>query len=488
MIVGRGIDTDICQRDDPIASNIHFAIWSNGEGCFIEDLGSNKETLLNGHKVRCSVIKNNDEIVAGITHFVLRTKDGVPPRLAHCAPLPSKQFIRQTLEKESNIPAYHDVQGLIEILANEAQPLFAILDAARDPQVLQWLEACKQDYQSLYEGPRGKELADCAPYLVQLAPGSFALETLVQTCWGKGWGIFLSSSGSFKEVRRHLRRLLLVQTEDNRKLYFRFYDPLIWNAFLRSCAPTELSHLFGPIKAYWTEDGCANVVRELAIEATRLCERIRKPRPRSSSHDSLPTHYDKKPSVCRLNTCQAHVSLEPLTAGHLEVLQQLLVDMLQKGTLVFSDAQHCVHLEADLHKRHEGRHFPFAVLADDQIAGQCTLRQVDLHLGIGTLGIWIGLPFRRRGIATAAIRDVTTFGFMALQLRIIRALSESSNHAANRVLEKAGMPCIRRLRAGIGPPWNGATFDYHLVTLDQWKSSPYDYHKSAATRHITPST
>ena len=119
-------------------------------------------------------------------------------------------------------------------------------------------------------------MADCAPYLVHLTANSPALETLVQASWGKGWGIYLTSMESLKKIRRHLRRLLIVQTEDKRKLYFRFYDPLILNLFLPSCVSTELSRMFGPVSTYWTEDGCADVLRELTFKDSKLYEKRRK--------------------------------------------------------------------------------------------------------------------------------------------------------------------------------------------------------------------
>ena len=106
---------------------------------------------------------------------------------------------------------------------------------------------------------------------------------------------------------------------------------------------------------------------------------------------------------------------------------------------------------------------------------------MDLDIGAATLGFWIGLPFRRRGLATVAVREVIAFGFAGLDLRIIRAVSDSRNHVTTRVLERACMPCIRHLRPPVGHPLSGVHFDHHLITLDQWQSSTYDYDKGAAS-------
>src|SRR5262249_39807517 len=112
-------------------------------------------------------------------------------------------------------------------LRHQPEPLFAILDAARDPRILALLVNSKEERPSLYEGAQGDRLAAVAAYLVQLPSASRFLDTLVQEGWGKSWGIYLTCNQPFKEVRKHFRRFLLVKTEEGKELYFRFYDPRV---------------------------------------------------------------------------------------------------------------------------------------------------------------------------------------------------------------------------------------------------------------------
>jgi hypothetical protein len=71
-------------------------------------------------------------------------------------------------------------QDLVSILQNIGGPLFAILDATRDPlSILGMLRASGEEYQSLYEGLQGRVLEAYAPYLVRLPIESRLLETLV---------------------------------------------------------------------------------------------------------------------------------------------------------------------------------------------------------------------------------------------------------------------------------------------------------------------
>ena len=55
------------------------------------------------------------------------------------------------------------------------------------------------------------------------------------------------------------------------------------------------------------------------------------------------------------------------------------------------------------------------------------------------VGYWIGKPFWRRGLATAALRLIIQFGFDKLQLNRIEAGHFSENAASGRVMEKANM-------------------------------------------------
>ena len=46
----------------------------------------------------------------------------------------------------------------------------------------------------------------------------------------------------------------LVQTEDGKQLYFRFYDPRVLRLYLPTCTPEEVRRSFGPVGCYLLED------------------------------------------------------------------------------------------------------------------------------------------------------------------------------------------------------------------------------------------
>lgn len=80
-----------------------------------------------------------------------------------------------------------------------------------------------------------------------------------------------------------------------------------------------------------------------------------------------------------------------------------------------------------------------AIEVESQAAGGVglTLRD-DVEKVSAEIGYWLGQRFWNRGIATAAVRAVTKYGFEQFSLTRIYALPFASNVASHRVLEKAG--------------------------------------------------
>jgi hypothetical protein len=152
-------------------------------------------------------------------------------------------------------------QALADLKAVRA-PLFAVLDAAQGEKVWRFLGTSFGRRHSLYEGPQAKELAEVAPYLLEMAGKSRRLERLVQLGWSQNWGIFLTSARPFLEVRRQLRKHLVVQDEETKKrLYFRFYDPSVLRVFLPTCTPDQNEQFYGCIDAFYAEGKEGNLLR-----------------------------------------------------------------------------------------------------------------------------------------------------------------------------------------------------------------------------------
>jgi Domain of unknown function (DUF4123) len=128
--------------------------------------------------------------------------------------------------------------------------LFAVVDGAAMPDLLDALHRLKPPFYCLYRGELQPDIAEVAPYLVQLEEGSGFTTWLLLKGLAKPFGIFLASPANLLNTRRHLRRLLTVHTDSGKPLLFRFYDPRVLPTFLSTCTLEELTNMFGPIESY----------------------------------------------------------------------------------------------------------------------------------------------------------------------------------------------------------------------------------------------
>jgi pSer/pThr/pTyr-binding forkhead associated (FHA) protein len=236
--VGRTAVADAAFPDDQHMSGVHFVLECGDSTCVLRDLRSSNGTMVNGRRVDSVLLNHGDMVMAGETTFFVRTMKEATEIAAPVVAPPVEATPQDRL---------------VNLLRKDFQPLYAILDGAREPSVLKVLVESGAERQSLFEGVQGAQLAHFAPYLVWLTSDSPLLETLVQQGWGKSWGIFLTCDLPLPELRRHFRHFLTVKTP-NGQAYFRFYDPRVLRVFLPTCQPEEINALFGPVKYYLMED------------------------------------------------------------------------------------------------------------------------------------------------------------------------------------------------------------------------------------------
>lgn len=258
--VGRSAKKADLVIEDALVNASHLAVELRKDGLWLADLQSLNGTQLNGARVQTEArLKHGDRIRAGDTELTLRIEPTAPPPIASVPPTPAEAEIAR-------------------LLAAEPEPLFAVLDAARDRRVRRMLRAASEEQASLYEGGRAKVLEEFAPHLVRLPAGSPLLPILVHEGWGNSFGVYITSRLPFTELRRHLRRFLVVREEETREeLYFRFYDPRVLRVFLPSSPPAQAAEIFGGIGAFLLEDADPGVLlrlshdgRELRRDAVRL--------------------------------------------------------------------------------------------------------------------------------------------------------------------------------------------------------------------------
>jgi hypothetical protein len=133
------------------------------------------------------------------------------------------------------------------------QPIYAVLDGARDRRVRGFVLDSRAPAWCLYRGELPPEIEDVAPWLLRLDPLGPAARRFFELGWGHAWGFLLASDAPARDLRRHLRRFLLAHGRGGERLLFRYYDPRVLHVYLRSCAPEERARFFGPISAMAVE-------------------------------------------------------------------------------------------------------------------------------------------------------------------------------------------------------------------------------------------
>ncbi len=151
--------------------------------------------------------------------------------------------------------------------------VYSILDASKifgEPDNAQSLQA---NFLSLYLGHSEELLTTIAPYLFAYQPESEFGKWLFEKGWGNAWGVFVEANVSIEDLRYHFRKFLLIKTEDNKELYFRFYDPPVLRMFLPTCNAHQLKEFFGPIKKFSMEANDTGNALEFTIENGTLVTR-----------------------------------------------------------------------------------------------------------------------------------------------------------------------------------------------------------------------
>jgi len=236
--VGRTERAELVVERDAALSGLHFELTWDGTTCRLRDLGSACGTKLSGAPVGGETpVPHGGWIQAGETSFTVRVEAASPSR--------NEERADATL-----------AAGARAALAPRMGHLYAVLDAARNPRILELVRESVDEAQSLYEGVQGDALAEVAPYLVAFRPDSGLLDRLLEEGWGGSWGVFVESRASFKELRRQLRRFLMVEDEGTgERVYFRYYDPRVLGAFLPLATVRQRDEIFRDIiDAFLCED------------------------------------------------------------------------------------------------------------------------------------------------------------------------------------------------------------------------------------------
>jgi len=131
---------------------------------------------------------------------------------------------------------------------------YLLLDAARMEAAIAQAKELNPKHESLYREKGDTYLADVGPFLFQSNHFKEFKTFFTEEGWGNSWGVLLKTNEPFATIHTHFRKFLLVKTEDEEELYFRFYDPRVLRIFLPTCDTGQLKEFFGPVQSFYCED------------------------------------------------------------------------------------------------------------------------------------------------------------------------------------------------------------------------------------------
>jgi hypothetical protein len=131
------------------------------------------------------------------------------------------------------------------------QELYALVDAARDPQIISYITQKQVSLHCLFDGIKKITLAEVAPYILKTAELREHLPAFVEQAWGKSCTVIISSPQSLAQVRLQLKKNLLIQLADQGTAYFRFYDSRALNKFFAIASVGQTEHLNGDCITKW---------------------------------------------------------------------------------------------------------------------------------------------------------------------------------------------------------------------------------------------
>lgn len=234
VTIGRSHESTYAFFSDQHMSRVHASAALSRKGCVVRDLNSTNGIFVGDARVEKQVfLEVGQQVKLAETLFLLVE-----------SPIPVQEILKA--------PGLRPEQTALEIELTK-QPVYAVLDASQSDRIVPLLQDSHLQYQSLYEGAAAEKLGNVAPFLVHIPEQCAFLATLLAEGWDKNWAIFLRSEVHFPVMRKHLRHFLTVETEEGKKLLFRFYDPRILEVFLPTCDQEQEEEFFGPVTEFLTQ-------------------------------------------------------------------------------------------------------------------------------------------------------------------------------------------------------------------------------------------
>jgi hypothetical protein len=271
--IGRTTKSDYAIAEDSYLSGLHFAVECDGTQCRVRDMGSSNGTFVNGSRVTDQVVREGDSLLAGGSTFTIHIDTMPPvtgvglPRVATAA-TPTMAIgtrIDRTMPEFAPAPSpawsgfSRPQAALLKALYGPGDPVFAILDAARDSRIPAFLDASGEKYSAM--DPLGRAQV----YVVAVPHEARLLDVLVKDGWGRGWGFYGTAKKGLDDILAHLANFVNLYTQLGNSVTFRFWDPRVLRALTPLMSPQEAEAFFGPLERLIVEAEKPEMALEFSV-------------------------------------------------------------------------------------------------------------------------------------------------------------------------------------------------------------------------------
>lgn len=136
----------------------------------------------------------------------------------------------------------------------------------------------------------------------------------------------------------------------------------------------------------------------------------------------------------------SEVKLEPLDSSHVQALHVLADDPRVSITSSVPPDLDIDTVHSWVDKSAAGTEQQvFVIFADGELAGCCTLKELDFDSGTAEMSYWVGSRFWGLGITSRAAAMLRDYAFDTLGLKRLEShYLKKNNQASGRILEKLG--------------------------------------------------
>lgn len=144
------------------------------------------------------------------------------------------------------------------------------IDAAHDPRIYPAIAGSSHTRRCLFsEEHITDDIKAVSPFLVKIKHLDECLNWCLREGLHRHWiTFFASDQGHVSELCLHFKRYSIAHTPDNKRYFFRFYDPRVLPSYVASQSQGERADFFRACRAFWVPQTTQqNRVQPLQIEA-----------------------------------------------------------------------------------------------------------------------------------------------------------------------------------------------------------------------------